>query len=229
MTEKSDATSQKDLHALLRNVADAKSKTPVPPKPSRFASRSPFNRTTEKPAWSIAPLYGTAVRFDLSGLGDPFHRLLGSDLNTEYGQPEAIFQTLLNDSELCERFEAHLDDMWESYQFKGAALIFPLQDSLMKAFTTPVKPIAPIKKKDAKDDEEGENEQPSDDAFQRVVRLRAIDIGLVFNVLARTRSTVLVSGTPLALEPSFLSQSLISDDPRLVALANATGTIEEVW
>ncbi len=42
---------------------------------------------------------------------------------------------------------------------------------------------------------------------------------LVLNVLARTRSQLLLASAPLALERAFLERELASDDPRLIALA----------
>jgi len=38
-----------------------------------------------------------------------------------------------------------------------------------------------------------------------------------------------VANTPLALEAGFLQQSFLCDDPRIVAIARATGCIQEVW
>ena len=62
----------------------------------------------------------------------------------------------------------------------------------------------------------------------RAVCLRAIDPLLVLNVLARARTNLLQPRAPLALEASYLERALITDDSRLLKLAQLTGYIEEV-
>ena len=51
----------------------------------------------------------------------------------------------------------------------------------------------------------------------------ATDRLLVLNVLARARAAVLLAGADIVLDPQYLRRDLASDDPRLVALAEATG------
>lgn len=46
---------------------------------------------------------------------------------------------------------------------------------------------------------------------------------LILNVLARARTAVLLGGAPALLDPEYLGRDLASDDPRLVALVEATG------
>lgn len=53
--------------------------------------------------------------------------------------------------------------------------------------------------------------------------LTASDWVLVLNVLARARAAVLLAGAPAVLDPEYLGRDLASDDPRLVALVEATG------
>lgn len=50
----------------------------------------------------------------------------------------------------------------------------------------------------------------------------AADTLLSLNVLGRTRGSLLLPGTPLAREAALLGRTLVSDDPRLVALATAS-------
>ena len=57
--------------------------------------------------------------------------------------------------------------------------------------------------------------------YQRA--LTATDRVLVLNVLARARAAVLLGGAPAVLDPEYLGRDLASDDPRLVALVEATG------
>src|SRR5215813_10598171 len=47
-----------------------------PPQPAPGLPRSPFTPSTLI-RWDFVPIATTLVRFDLRGLGDPFHRLLG--------------------------------------------------------------------------------------------------------------------------------------------------------
>ena len=51
----------------------------------------------------------------------------------------------------------------------------------------------------------------------------ATDRVLVLNVLARARAAVLLAGAPAVLDAEYLGRDLASDDPRLVALVEATG------
>ena len=51
----------------------------------------------------------------------------------------------------------------------------------------------------------------------------ATDRVLVLNVLARARAAVLLAGSPAVLDAEYLGRDLASDDPRLVALVEATG------
>ena len=52
----------------------------------------------------------------------------------------------------------------------------------------------------------------------------AADRLLSLNVLGRTRGSLLLPGTPLAREAALLGRTLVSDDPRLVALVTGTAT-----
>jgi hypothetical protein len=58
-------------------------------------------------------------------------------------------------------------------------------------------------------------------------RLAATDGALVTNVVGRTRGFLLLPGMPLELGDAFLSRTIWSDDPRLVALAQRSG-VEEI-
>ncbi|MBW2397113.1 MAG: hypothetical protein JRG95_22925 [Deltaproteobacteria bacterium] len=53
--------------------------------------------------------------------------------------------------------------------------------------------------------------------------LEATDEAFVVNVLARTRSGLLLGDAPLSLERGYLTRELATDDPRLVELARQTG------
>jgi hypothetical protein len=213
---------------------------PAPPaapnqsqQPGNLLRRAPFG-SNERLTWTVSSLTQTAVRFQLNGLGDPFHRLLGTPLNVEYGNPLKVLEALQKDADLRDRLEACLNDSWAKYDFKGAALIYGWDVAIAQAFTQPTQPVIPPKvKNDDDDDSDADEELPdwlANPPKQKAAEcLRAIDLGLVLNVLARVRSVVLVADTPLALEAGFLDATLLTDDPRMVALARATGCIEEVW
>lgn len=222
-----------------------------PPLPGRFAasssnnagnsgSNSPFgsslrnrlNNAKQQLEWTVTPLHTTVVRFQLKGLGDPFHRLLGTDLNVEFGDPVKVVQALQDDEALSQQLEAVLDKAWESYGFEGAAMLHPATDVVKKAFLRPPQPVNPPPQKDeeADDDDDKNPFAPAPEPERSpYTTLRAIDMAFILNVLGRTRSQVVVAGTPLALEPGFLERTFITDDPRLVALAQATGCIDETW
>jgi hypothetical protein len=206
---------------------------PAQQQPGSLLKRAPFGGN-ERLAWTVGSITQSAVRIQLSGLGDPFHRLLGTPLNVEYGNPVKVVEALQKDGDLRDRLEIYLNESWAKYDFKGAALVYTWDIAIAQAFTQPTQPVVtPKPKNDNDDDSDADEELPDWLANPPQAKptqcLRAIDLGLVLNILGRVRSVVLVAGTPLALEPGFLDGVLLTDDPRLVALARATGCIEEAW
>ncbi len=185
--------------------------------------------------WSVSPIYSAFVRFQLGGLGDPFHRLLGMPFNVEFGNSAKVVAMLQTDSDLHEKLTTLLEQTWLTYGFKGAAILYPWEEDVRKAITQPPQPVYVAPANNANNDDDSDDNGDSQEWVNnpKPVRppetLRAIDLSLVLNVLARVRSNILVANTPLALEPGFLEQSFITDDPRLVAMARATGSIEETW
>ena len=188
--------------------------------------------------WTVAPINPAVVRISMDGLGDPFHRLLGTPLNLEYGNPEKVVAVLQSDEELLGKLTTVLQETWESYQFQGAALLFPWDEDVKKAYSQPVYPSDSMPQDNSQNDPNNQNANDDDvdwlesvatDQKSNVTCLRAIDLAFVLNVLARSRANVVVGNTPLALEPGFLSQTVVCDDPRIVAIARATGCIDENW
>jgi hypothetical protein len=209
---------------------------------SPFAAGSRLNRFGQQAIyWTVAPLTECAIRISLDGLGDPFHRLLGTPLNVEYGKPEKVVAALQSDKDLLEQLSKVLDEAWEAYQFKGAALLFPWDEDVRKAYSQPVYPNDNIPDNPNPNNPNDPNNQNTfdddaewldtlaDNQKSNVKCLRAIDLAFVLNILARSRANVVVGNTPLALEPGFLTQTVVCDDPRIVALARATGCIDENW
>ena len=198
---------------------------------------SPFGRMNLE--WSVIPLEGEAVRISLEGLGDPFHRILGKPLNKDYGKAESIIEALEKDQSLHDELLSALDESWSSYEFSGAAMLYPWSDELKRVYHDFVYPLPPQPEK-TNDDESDETFGSDDDAEAEstpeivgqkldVSCIRAIDPAFVLNVLARSRSNIVVATTPLALESGFLKPSYVCDDPRIVSIARATGYIEEKW
>jgi hypothetical protein len=194
-----------------------------------LTNRLNANRTATN--WTITAHSKVSVRFDLRGLGDPFHRLLQTELNLEYGDVAQVSKRLAEDNDVQHQLSQLLDKAWASYGIKGAILLYPSNDSVKKAYTQVAlpQPLPQPKANGEDDDEFGANTAPQPVKFVKPTCLRAIDLLLVMNVLARARAFILASDTGLALESGFLQESYICDDPRLVRLAQATGTIEESW
>jgi hypothetical protein len=187
---------------------------PTPPsRPSPLTSRLGPPRTN----WRIMSVGTQLVRFDLTGLGDPFHRLLGKKLSIDLGDPAAVIKALEaggdDVTEIAERLEA----AWKDYDFKGALLLYNWRKDTRSVLTGRV----------PTPDESESEELYDDDKRATPSVLRALDLWLVLNILARTRANILLPDAPLALEAQYLNRSLFTSDPRLLALALATGCIEE--
>lgn len=194
---------------------------------SRSSGLSRFGR--ESIHWTVMPLARAAVHITLSGLGDPFQRLLGKPLNAKMGSVRHVVAALQKDKALHDELEVVLDQVWQNYGFEGAALLFPWDDEVRKPYAHPIHPQLPQPQpqEDASDDDA--EEETVEQFTLSTECLRAIDLAFVLNILGRARSNVVVANTPLALEPAFLQQDFICDDPRIVAIARATGAIEEQW
>lgn len=179
--------------------------------------------------WPIVPVMDTLIRFDLNGLGDPFHRLLGKGLAVEYGDFKAVTHALEAGGEAVNALEVRLDEAWQTYNLRGAILFYPWRDDLKRAVISRPTADKPPRTPPREDDDEFFFEDDEDTPNTPIVPacLRAIDLLLVLNVLARTRAQILLATAPLSFEQSYLERSLVTDDPRLVALARATGYVEE--
>ena len=187
-------------------------------------------------AWVIAPIDTTFVRFDLRGLGDPFHRLLGEDINFSNFVLPKLLGTLEEGGDPVDKLKERLESTWENYKMSGATMMYAWNDDIKEIIASVPKmqksqPIQPANN-DADDfyfdddDDEDNKSSATSDATSGVC-LRAIDMLLVLNVLGRTKSNILLGNSQLILEEGFLNRSLVTNDPRLVAVAQATGCVEE--
>ncbi len=170
--------------------------------------------------WTIQPAYKMVVRFDLAGLGDPFMRLLGAEPNVDYANLETLTQTLERGGEQVDALRAQLANVWQKANLQGAALVWRYDANEWKTICFP-----PVPQNDQNDDETNDSPPPARKPLFRT--LRALDPALVMNVLARSRSQLMIASTPLTFDAEFLCATLMSDDPRLVKLALATGCLEE--
>jgi hypothetical protein len=186
------------------------------PTPSPFRSLS----SREQVEFSLLPLHTMAVRFELRGLGDPFYRLLGHEVNTEYSDSRLVVRKLEQGGDDVTNLKNLLDVAWGKYAFKGAAIVYLMEnENLVKQLGAP----SFMPKKDLFDDDDSEKKDEPPKPAIKVVR--AIDMMLVLNVLARARTQVLLATSPIMFNQHYLNRALVTDDPRLVALAMATGVI----
>lgn len=190
---------------------------PAPPRPTGLAARI----GPTKMNWRTVPVNTQLVRFDLQGMGDPFYRLLGKPLSIDFGDQQAVIKALEANSPEVAEIVDKLDAAWKGYEFHGAILFFPWRKDLRQTLVGQVI-------NDTDDEEEPQPTEYFDDDKRTPPKvLRSLDFWLVLNVLARTRSNILLPDAPLALEQQYLFQSIYTDDPRLLTLTQATGWIEE--
>lgn len=173
----------------------------------------------------VVPTGNTVVRFGLAGLGDPFYRVLGHKMDPDMGDVTKLAAALEAGSERADELTAKLDETWASYGLSGAMLVFRHDNKVARALAVPTPmPMLPGDG-DADDDDDDENKQ--DNQKMQVARLRAIDPVLVLNVLSRARSQVLLAGAPVVYGHEYMRRQLVTDDARLVALAQATGCLPD--
>jgi hypothetical protein len=109
---------------------------------------------------------------------------------------DGFFRALQADKALVASMQQQLDDAWHGYGLRGAFLVYGWGEDVQQALNTRLAAIRAPQ-----------------------VYVRCLDPLLVVNVLARTRTALLLPNAPPALEPTYLTRVLVSDDPRLIALA----------
>ncbi len=187
---------------LLRNnnpppaSSGSSSTPPPPPRPSS----SPFgSRPGSRAEFSILTTGERLARFDLNQVdSSQIDSALTAGLSAEQ-----IINALETDRELVKQLKPRLDAIWESYQLKGAILLYPWRDELRSAVNGRLSAL----------------KQPT-------TYLLITDPLFVLNVLGRSRASLLLANAPLALDRVFLSRSMASDDPRLILIAQAGGCVE---
>ena len=219
----------------------------LPPGSSPFGRRStssPFGRRSQSDKQLVnvlTPVGGTLVRFSMQGMGDPFYRLLGHQLaiDADLSDPAELAAVLQKGGEHVDALTAKLDSAWEGYNLNGAALVFDERQDTLNALLKPTPMPPPMQQPDAKkksdsddddyidDDDDSDKPDWLEQSDYKVERLRSIDLMLTLNVLARSRSQVLVARAPVVYGLEYLTRSIITDNPRLVALARATGSLPD--
>lgn len=198
------------------NASNTNNNAPAP-SPSPFRSLP----SREQIEYALLPLHKVAVRFELKGLGDPFYRLLGHEVNTEHSDSRLVVRKLEQGGDDANAIRTLMDSVWEKYGLKGALMVYTMEnENLVKQLNAP----SFMPKKDLFDDDD-DNDKKEEPPKPAVKVLRAIDIMLVLNVLARARTQVLLATSPVMFNQHYLNRAIVSDDPRLVALAMATGVI----
>ncbi|MCB9451569.1 MAG: hypothetical protein H6672_09020 [Anaerolineaceae bacterium] len=189
---------------------------PPPPRPSRPSGL--LSRVGNRLDWRILPVTGTIIHFTLDGLGDPFHRILGKRLIVDFGKRDAVVKIFESGGADIDEIVSRLDISWKEYDLTGAILLYPWGDNLPNVMGGRLPA--------GKDDEDEDIHYAEDNRTPPSI-LRAVDPLLVLNILGRTRANILLPETPLVFEKTYLTLALMSDDPRLITLAQATGFVEE--
>lgn len=177
---------------------------PTPPNSPFGSLGSRFGMS--KVNWEIVPISDTVVIFDLNGLGDPLYRLVNSKKRKDVTDRQAVIQATQETGPTLSSLTSILDKAWDSYELRGAALVYVWRDEVKQAITARV----------------NKDKNP-------LTCLRVTDPLFVLNVLARARSHILLATSGLALEQGFLDRSLIADDARLIALAHSIGCVKETF
>ena len=209
-------TQQSTSGSLLSRGKQPNNAQQNPPQPpGRFPTPQQVN-------WMTLPLSNTVVCFELNGLGDPFYKLLGHELNPEYGQSQAVARALEANVEAVDEMEALLDAAWDSYDFHGATLMYTWNTKIWKSIAQP-EPMTELEFDFLEEQTEEKQEKKKPPWFKVI---RALDLALVLNVLARSRTQLLLASSPLVFSQHYLQRALVTDDERLVSLARSTGYLE---
>ncbi|MEQ8677892.1 MAG: hypothetical protein RLP44_03660 [Aggregatilineales bacterium] len=210
----------------------------APPKPTQNNNKATSSRFSGKPnrfgasdvTWIISPTDEYFVRFDLNGLGDPFHRLLGVALNLDYSDVSNVVIALEDGGKQVTQLQEKMEAAWKTYKFNGAGLVYPWKDEIKQIIATQSMVQVNTNNANANDDDYDASDTSTNAQTDNLTTsgcLRSIDLLLVLNVLARTRADLLLAESPITFERGFLERSLVTNEPRIVALARATGCVEE--
>jgi hypothetical protein len=209
--------------SLLQRISQGGGTPSTPPgqPPRPLPTGNPFNlggpRPNSRVQWEIIPTADVIVKFDLNALDPDLFSLAGlpaPEMPASAGDQDAatpavplgvrLAEALENNPEAEATLKRVLDQAWSAHELTGAALIYGWREEARAAL------VARLEAQ-----------------MEPTVILRAADPVLVLNVLSRARTHILIANAPPALERAFLERTLFSDDPRLAAMAQASGVVEE--
>lgn len=214
MTPKTNPPTRPITSSTLLSRATNTTNKPAAPTSSGLSSRygQSSNRLPPPPPpprfgqsrteWEILPVGDVMVRFSLDGLGGSLGRSTGLDLGS--GTYQATLSSLGEDHAALSKLTQTLDTAWEAYQLTGAFLLYYQHEETSSILL-----------------------ETSKITGAKAVYLRALDPLLVLNILARTRSNLLQPRAPLSFDESQLRRTLLTDDPRLIAIVQESGYFEE--
>ena len=123
--------SNKQMPNNNNNQNNDQDNTP-PPDPNTYLTNT---RTT---------VHREIVRFSLEGLGDPFYRVLGHQMNPDMGDLNKLSLSLEAGGERVDTLIDRLDADWHSYDLIGAMLVFRFDQKHVKGLAKPMPMPTPI-------------------------------------------------------------------------------------
>lgn len=199
-----------------------------------FGSSSRPNQIDLRPC-ALLPVRGKqVVYFQLNGLGDPFYRLLNHSVDASASSARQLVERLSAGGDDVDALRAVIEAEWAKYSLRGA-IHFHTWDQ--RFWENLLKADEPAQRKTAARDDDNDANKDGDEANDNRYQpgklpvgqyrfYRALDIALVLNVLARTRSQLLIARAAPMFTSGYLLRAMATDDPRIVSLAHATGCIE---
>lgn len=174
--------------------------TPTPPSTPNSIMSSLTSRINTQKAVSFLPVYEHMVCFSLAAIETKLHRFAAIRQRKDQAFLDRLMLLIEEDSPKVNHLTHQLNTHWDACHFHGAALMYALRDEVKASLV-----------------ERQNDEKAVFHCWQ------STDPVLTLNVLARSKSQILIGRGELALERGYLERTLLSDDPRLVALVQANG------
>ncbi|MFN8527190.1 MAG: hypothetical protein U0670_01105 [Anaerolineae bacterium] len=169
-----------------------------------------FSRLGARASFDYMAMNDTLVMFDLRDVAPVlFDQLNITPPVKEDGTPDktdvkALITALEKNRPLLDELKLRLNTYWDDFQLTGAVHVYDWREEVKQAATNRLNAVklAPH-------------------------FMRATDPDFVLNVLARSRSYLLIHGAALALDRPFLERVVMTDDPRLLAAVKQTAFTED--
>lgn len=189
-----------------------------PPRPNPFASASSsgssggsplrpspppgslFSRLGARASYDYMPMHDMLVMFDMRDAAPALYELLNvpppvkEDGTSDVSDVRALITMLEKEKPLATALRTHLDQYWANFDIVGAIHVYDWREEVKQAATNRLNAVK-----------------------QRPNFIRAADPMLIVNILARSRSYLLIHGAALALDRPFLERIVMTDDPRILA------------